>query len=388
MPNLRTRVEKAIGTRRQDVSRSANLRCVEYNHVLPSGGCIEFFNNTYVAGTREEIITKEDLFVGLFREGLPVYDFFFKQGRQNDITRYGKCGRTAKARKVIQSTYFPSTKELLECGQKKVFRELTCRHWIPVCVTHNETHRRKRSPMCRETCEKLVKNTPCEKVLNFFAEIRKLFSICPDFISTLAVSKHILDIESCEDLRWKNTSVIESCQAVTSNDVSVKKYSTYCYHGNGLFYNGNEDIPVTSKKCLPWNINPYLNKELYPTLKENHCRNPQGFRLKPWCYTDTVGFAWEYCNVKKCKTTTARHSFMQRYKWYLVIFLALLVLGLSAVLVVRRRIRFRNEEETPLEPYASCEALNSEHIRKAKLFALPSRLLNETNYSATDTTHP
>lgn len=87
-------------------------------------------------------------------------------------------------------------------------------------------------------------------------------------------------------------------------DGSVEKYSTHCYHGNGLFYNGNENITVTSKKCLPWNINPYFNKEFYPTLKDNHCRNPQDYRLKPWCYTDTVGLAWEYCNVKKCKTTS------------------------------------------------------------------------------------
>lgn len=225
--------------------------------------------------------------------------------------------------------------------------------------------------MCRETCQKLVKNTPCDKILKFLAEIRKLLSICPDFLSTLAVSKRVSELQSCEDLPRKNASVIESCQAVTSKDGSVEKYSTHCYHGNGLFYNGNENITVTSKKCLPWNINPYFNKEFYPTLKDNHCRNPQDYRLKPWCYTDTVGLAWEYCNVKKCKTTTAKQNFMQRYKWYLVTSLALLVLVLFAVLVVRCRICFRKEEETPLKPYASCYATNADQIRKAELFAVP-----------------
>ncbi|XP_057290985.1 uncharacterized protein LOC130613676 isoform X2 [Hydractinia symbiolongicarpus] len=266
---------------RQDISRSENLRCVKYNHVLPSGQCIEFFNNTYVVGTREDIIKKERLFSRIIRQVLPFYSYFLKQGRQNDITGYGKCGKNEEGRKIIQSTYFPSTTELLECGQKNVIKEVMCRHWIPGCLTNNETHHRKESPMCRETCEKLVKNTPCDKILKSLAEIRKLLSICPDFLSTLAVSKRVAELESCEDLRWKNTSVIESCQAVTSKDASVKKCSTHCYHGNGLFYNGNENITVTSKRCLPWNINPYLNKELYPTLKENHCRNPQGYRLKP-----------------------------------------------------------------------------------------------------------
>ncbi|XP_057290986.1 uncharacterized protein LOC130613676 isoform X3 [Hydractinia symbiolongicarpus] len=181
---------------RQDISRSENLRCVKYNHVLPSGQCIEFFNNTYVVGTREDIIKKERLFSRIIRQVLPFYSYFLKQGRQNDITGYGKCGKNEEGRKIIQSTYFPSTTELLECGQKNVIKEVMCRHWIP-------------------------------------------------------------------------------------EDASVKKCSTHCYHGNGLFYNGNENITVTSKRCLPWNINPYLNKELYPTLKENHCRNPQGYRLKP-----------------------------------------------------------------------------------------------------------
>ena len=43
----------------------------------------------------------------------------------------------------------------------------------------------------------------------------------------------------------------------------------------------------------------------YRDLRRNFCRNPDGDRA-PWCYTTNPGVRWEYCNLDKCSTNTAR----------------------------------------------------------------------------------
>ena len=76
--------------------------------------------------------------------------------------------------------------------------------------------------------------------------------------------------------------------------------STTCYYGNGAGYNGTVNYTVNNVSCRPWSENLFVNSLNYPTLIENYCRNPQGFGLKPWCYTSTDRKKWEYCSIKQC----------------------------------------------------------------------------------------
>ena len=78
------------------------------------------------------------------------------------------------------------------------------------------------------------------------------------------------------------------------------QYTVACYEGIGLRYNGSADISVNGSNCLPWNLNPYLNVEVYPNLIKNFCRNPQGYGKKPWCYIDYYKGIWEYCDIQVC----------------------------------------------------------------------------------------
>ena len=81
-----------------------------------------------------------------------------------------------------------------------------------------------------------------------------------------------------------------------------------CYEGVGLRYNGSVNVTVNGNKCLPWNLNPYLNADVYPELLNKFCRNPQGYGKKPWCFIDYNKRIWEYCDVALCNTSTHKRG--------------------------------------------------------------------------------
>lgn len=36
-------------------------------------------------------------------------------------------------------------------------------------------------------------------------------------------------------------------------------------------------------------------------LEGNYCRNPDGDKHGPWCYTNNSAISWDYCSIKPCK---------------------------------------------------------------------------------------
>lgn len=73
-----------------------------------------------------------------------------------------------------------------------------------------------------------------------------------------------------------------------------------CYNGVGSNYNGTVKITSSGLPCVPWNKNPYLLSNIYPSLKNNYCRNPQGYGTSPWCYVNMTTREWGYCDIKSC----------------------------------------------------------------------------------------
>ena len=85
-----------------------------------------------------------------------------------------------------------------------------------------------------------------------------------------------------------------------------------CYNGKGEKYRGKIKNTVSGKQCANWRSNPYLDKMVFPELRKNYCRNPQGYADKPWCYTDMGTRKWEYCEVDECKRIAVTGMFQKQ----------------------------------------------------------------------------
>ena len=88
-----------------------------------------------------------------------------------------------------------------------------------------------------------------------------------------------------------------------------------------IFFSGsmsvtNESHSIQEKKCfygVQWNKIPYLNKYNFPNLKDNHCRNPQSYGTKPWCYVSIKYRIWDYCKMKDCINVNAAGNGKKSY---------------------------------------------------------------------------
>uniref|UniRef100_A0A8C4ZMX5 Macrophage stimulating 1 n=1 Tax=Gadus morhua TaxID=8049 RepID=A0A8C4ZMX5_GADMO len=79
-----------------------------------------------------------------------------------------------------------------------------------------------------------------------------------------------------------------------------------CYHENGKNYKGMVRKTRKGITCQNWNVNtPHqtkINPSTHPdgNLTENYCRNPDGDRHGPWCYTTDSKTEFDYCAIKQC----------------------------------------------------------------------------------------
>ncbi|XP_066553640.1 hepatocyte growth factor-like protein [Amia ocellicauda] len=79
-----------------------------------------------------------------------------------------------------------------------------------------------------------------------------------------------------------------------------------CYHGNGNNYQGTVRKTRKGTACQKWSVNTPHKTKINPTtfphanLTENYCRNPDGDRHGPWCYTTDPKTEFDYCAIKQC----------------------------------------------------------------------------------------
>lgn len=88
-----------------------------------------------------------------------------------------------------------------------------------------------------------------------------------------------------------------------------------CFYSNGQNYTGNTSITISGKQCVQWNKIPYLNKYNFPNLKDNHCRNPQSYGTKLWCYVSIKNRTWDYCKLKGCINVNAAGKGKKKSRW-------------------------------------------------------------------------
>mmetsp|Transcript_58650 Transcript_58650/g.136399 ORF Transcript_58650/g.136399 Transcript_58650/m.136399 type:complete len:248 (+) Transcript_58650:142-885(+) len=73
-----------------------------------------------------------------------------------------------------------------------------------------------------------------------------------------------------------------------------------CFVEKGADYEGLVHLTLSGRACKNW-----LDQNTYPSTTKgignhNYCRNPDGSKDKPWCYTLDPETEWEYCVVEEC----------------------------------------------------------------------------------------
>lgn len=78
--------------------------------------------------------------------------------------------------------------------------------------------------------------------------------------------------------------------------------------GRGENYTGKINYTQSGITCQKWSsLYPHKHTLLssvkgkkYGLGNHNYCRNPKGFRLRPWCFTTKKTRRWDYCQLNHC----------------------------------------------------------------------------------------
>uniref|UniRef100_H3AXI3 Macrophage stimulating 1 n=1 Tax=Latimeria chalumnae TaxID=7897 RepID=H3AXI3_LATCH len=80
-----------------------------------------------------------------------------------------------------------------------------------------------------------------------------------------------------------------------------------CYHKNGETYRGTISRTRKGITCQKWSAQYPHKTKFTPTthphadLVENYCRNPDGDKHGPWCYTVDPNTKFDYCAIELCQ---------------------------------------------------------------------------------------
>lgn len=111
-------------------------------------------------------------------------------------------------------------------------------------------------------------------------------------------------------VRWQENTEHKNTSEMDIFNENLTSWSVICVQ-TGV--EGTKLNKVTAPRCNP--SSPGCNSvsvhlRWTPTatngLELNYCRNPDGDRIGPWCYTTDPERRYESCNIPQCKDGTAR----------------------------------------------------------------------------------
>ncbi|XP_022657021.1 tyrosine-protein kinase transmembrane receptor Ror-like isoform X3 [Varroa destructor] len=112
----------------------------------------------------------------------------------------------------------------------------------------------------------------------------------------------------------------------------------HCYEGNGESYRGSVSMSISGHPCQPWHHQIlYSRVTAHEGILGGHsyCRNPDGSRVGPWCFTEVGGK--EACNIPKCAD----------YMWLYVVVPSVAAVALISLLVSVFCIKRRTSSKPP-----------------------------------------
>ncbi|XP_037346167.2 hepatocyte growth factor-like protein isoform X1 [Pungitius pungitius] len=111
---------------------------------------------------------------------------------------------------------------------------------------------------------------------------------------------------SCKHLPWVGDGSNAEVKRNVNCDLYEKKvYVRKCIVGKGEDYRGKVFTTRGGLTCQQWWSKFPHDHRWTPTatngLELNYCRNPDGDRIGPWCYTTDPERRYESCNIPQCK---------------------------------------------------------------------------------------
>ncbi|CAB1353400.1 unnamed protein product, partial [Coregonus sp. 'balchen'] len=113
-----------------------------------------------------------------------------------------------------------------------------------------------------------------------------------------------------EDCARRCSNTLDCSNAEVKRNVNCdlyekKVYVRKCIVGKGEDYRGKVFMTKSGHTCQQWWSKFPHDHRWTPTatngLELNYCRNPDGDRIGPWCYTTDPEYRYETCNIPHCK---------------------------------------------------------------------------------------
>ncbi|XP_053392820.1 apolipoprotein(a)-like isoform X2 [Mercenaria mercenaria] len=179
---------------------------------------------------------------------------------------------------------------------------------IPECSTLTVNHGNCLPPPdCGVSSHNVTTDEPCTEI-DFNA------TVTPDVTTEGAIKTFY-----CENLLTRTKAKIDYCPVeicqsnATWRSASLSCASSECYNGTSEDYIGRRICTSNGTLCQRWDTqspwsHPYIYNSMFPdkniTYASNYCRDPNGTRGAPWCYTEDPSTEWEFCDIPDCSVVT------------------------------------------------------------------------------------
>ncbi|XP_061473818.1 hepatocyte growth factor-like protein isoform X2 [Rhineura floridana] len=125
----------------------------------------------------------------------------------------------------------------------------------------------------------------------------------------------------CQLLPLTQHSLHTQLQRNVHYDLYQKKgYVRNCIMGDGASYRGTQSVTEKGKTCQHWR-SKFPHDHRFPLsphtgLEENYCRNPDGDKHGPWCYTTDPAVRHQSCGIKKCENAVCMSCNGEDYRGF------------------------------------------------------------------------